>query len=331
MSPRKSRCLALLVLASALLLCSTESLAEGRRRTHRTRFREKVSAGSSTRHLHVGGLDRTYLLNIPRGLSKNKPVQLILAFHGGGGDSGQFASMTNLSKRAGKSGFVVAYPQGFGNSWNAGNCCGPALAGNIDDVAFVRAILTDVGHLLKIDSQRVFATGFSNGDMFSYRLACEMSDRIAAIAVSSAPLDLPPNVPANVPAATGLPTCAPRRPVPILHVHGLADTFAPFEGGPSVDPNVGILPSIPATIEFWVARNGCTNETRVSFHHGAASCVTHPNCQAGTVVTLCTIELMGHQWAGGEVIDQPLFGPGSNALIATKFVLDFFRAHPMPH
>jgi polyhydroxybutyrate depolymerase len=328
MTSRKSRCLALLILASALLLCSTGSFAAGSRRTHRrTRLRKKVSAGSSTRHLHVGVLDRTYLLHIPKGLSKNTPAPLILAFHGGGGDSRQFSQTTNLSKRAGRSGFVVAYPQGFGNSWNAGNCCGPAQAGNIDDVAFVKAILTDVGHVLKIDSQRVFATGFSNGDMFSYRLACEMSDRIAAIAISSAPLDLPP----NVSATTGLPPCTPLRPVPILHVHGLADTFAPFEGGPSVDPNVGVLPSIPATIEFWVGRNGCTNQTQVSFHHGAASCVTHPNCQAGTVVTLCTIEHMGHQWAGGKVIDQPLFGPGSDALIATKFVLDFFRAHPMPH
>jgi polyhydroxybutyrate depolymerase len=276
--------------------------------------------------LRVNGLDRDYLLCIPKGLSKNSAVPLILAFHGGGGDSDQFAEITNLSKRAGDFGFVVAYPQGFGRSWNAGDCCGPAQRRGVDDVAFVRALLDDLESLFKVDQQRIFATGFSNGDMFSYRLACELSDRIAAIATSSAPLDLPP----NVPASPGLPRCIPRRPMPVMHFHGLADAVAPFDGGVSSDPIVGTLPSIPATMKFWVEHNGCTNETQVTFRNRGATCVTHQSCRDGSLVTLCTIEGMGHQWAGGQVIDEPDFGPGTNDIVATNLIVDFFRSHPMP-
>ena len=178
-------------------------------------------AGEQLRHLTVNGLRRSYLLHMPSSLDPGTPAAVILAFHPGFATAQGFAENTGLSARAGRAGFVVVYPQGYERSWNAGDCCGPALRQGIDDVAFVRGILVDLVSAINVDPQRIFATGFSNGAKMAYRLACELSEHIAAIAA--------------VGAATSMSdsACRPTRPLPVLHFHSLADRFAPFQGGPA--------------------------------------------------------------------------------------------------
>jgi polyhydroxybutyrate depolymerase len=244
---------------------------------------------------------------------------VILAFHGGLSTPKLFAGVTNLHERAGRVGFIVVYPEGYRRSWNAGDCCGQAKEQDIDDVAFVRAILEDLASVVNVDPPRVFATGSSNGAMLSYRLACELSDRIAAIAASAGPMALPDSA------------CNPTRPVPVLHFHGLADEYAPFNGGPSKYEPAGVRRSVPGTIAFWVRRNGCTDETD-SYTQGSATCITHPNCRDAAEVELCTIEGMGHQWPGspprGWWLERKL-GPGTHDISATDKIVEFFVEHAM--
>jgi polyhydroxybutyrate depolymerase len=283
-----------------------------------TQGREPLQRGDSTRHLSVKGLERSYLLHIPEGLDLNNPAPVILAFHGGGGTPESFAQNTDLSERGGSAGFIVVYPQGFGRSWNAGDCCGPAQRRGIDDVAFVRALLDDLESLFKVDQQRIFATGFSTGGKFSYRLACELSDRIAAIATVSAGISLSPA------------ECHPTRAVPVLHFHGLADKYAPFQGGRSASKLAGEQRSIPETIELWLSRSGCKGDKKITYQSGAATCVTYSRCRDGADVTLCTVQGMGHQWPGGSTVQGGEMGANTTDISATEMVLKFFRSHPMP-
>lgn len=128
--------------------------------------------------------------------------------------------MTGLNNEARARRFVIAYPDGFGKSWNAGGvCCGEANSQRVDDVAFIRAPMDRLNKMYPIDSARVFVTGFSNGAMMAYRLACELSDRVAAIV--------------SVSGTLRIEDCHPARPVSIWEMHGTADSIVPYEGDPS--------------------------------------------------------------------------------------------------
>jgi polyhydroxybutyrate depolymerase len=123
--------------------------------------------------------------------------------------------------------------------------------------------------------------------------------------------------------------CNPTRPVAVMHFHGLADEYAPFNGGPSKYKPAGVRRSVPESIALWVQMNGCSNETTVTYKKGAATCITYSNCRDETAVTLCTIEGSGHQWPGGKV-QLPSLGPGTSDISATNKLIEFFQAHPMP-
>ncbi len=292
--------------------------------------RQQLVAGEYTRQITVAGRERNYLLHIPSGLDRVKPVPVILAFHGGGSKPQAFAALTRLSERSGALGFVVAYPTGYRRFWNAGNCCGPPLNQGVDDVAFVRAVLDDLASVVNVDLQRVFATGFSNGGMMTYRLACELSDRIAAIAVNACSL--------------GVPTCNPTYPVPVLAFHGTDDTFSPYHGGRGTAMGFRMVQmGAPETIRRWAQWNGCTGKSEVTYKKGAATCISYADCRQAATVTLCTIKGMGHQWPGHSFEISPegarklglpeafsRLGPGTNDLDATDMLLTFFQRHPMP-
>lgn len=278
----------------------------------------RQQAGEYLRHLTVHGLRRSYLLHIPSNLDLGTPAAVILAFHPGFATAQGFAENTRLSSRAGLAGFVVVYPQGYGRSWNAGDCCGPALRQGIDDVAFVQAVLADLASVIKVDPQRVFATGFSNGAKMAYRLACELAERMAAITAVGAAMSMSDSA------------CRPTQPIAVLHIHGMTDRWGPFQGGPSSHPPAGEQRSIPETMRFWLRQNGCTAETRVTYRRGAAMCTAHPNCQEDAQIILCTIERMGHQWPGGRVVFPRIFGPGTTDISATDMIVEFFLSHPMP-
>lgn len=275
------------------------------------------TAGEIERQLTVGGLTRTYFLDVPPNLDRSRPAPLILAFHGGGGPVKSFAETTQLADRGTRAGFVVAFPVGVEKTWNAGDCCGVAFERRIDDISFVRAMIDDIATVIAIDRARVYATGFSNGGKLSYRLACELSDRIAAIA----------------PSGTSMPAtdCKPVRPVPIIHFHGGADRFAPMAGGQGALASTGEHVSVPDAIKGWEARNACpVAQPRTTYNQGTATCSTVAGCGQGAEVTFCVASDAGHQWLGGRPVLPRMLGPGTTDISATDRLIEFFQAHPMP-
>lgn len=179
------------------------------------------------------GLARKYRVHVPRGYDeseKAKPFPAVIYLHGGGG-SIRAAYNDGMDKASDRLGFVLIVPAGTGPipeillTWNGGawgpgkleSCCAYAYDHHIDDVGFISRVIADAQVRFRIDENRIYATGISNGGLMSYRLACELSGTIAAVASVASP---------------GTPSsCSPARPVPILHIHGTADPCAPYDGG----------------------------------------------------------------------------------------------------
>src|SRR5690349_10772024 len=131
------------------------------------------------REVQAGGLTRTYTLCVPAGIVPGRSLPLVLAFHGGGGDGAGMQRLTHFNDIAQRERFLVAYPDGIRRHWNDGR---HLEAAGVDDVAFVKALLDDVASFQPLDQQRVYATGMSNGGIFTHYLATKLGERLAAVA-----------------------------------------------------------------------------------------------------------------------------------------------------
>ena len=190
-----------------------------------------LGPGDHSQTLRHDGLIRSYLVHVPRKYDPQRPTPVLLVFHGAMTDAAITVRLTGINEKADREGFMAVYPNGTGRiehmlTWNAGNCCGAAEWNKVDDVGFTRAMLDDLAKVANVDTKRVFATGISNGGMMCYRLASELSDRIAAIA--------------PVAGTMGLATCNPKRAVSVMHFHGTDDKFVPFKGGTS-EPSLALI------------------------------------------------------------------------------------------
>src|SRR5439155_27285679 len=182
---------------------------------------ESLKAGDHERSLTWEGSARSYQIHIPPNYDPAKPTPLVLALHGASMDAPTLERFTGISAKADQAGFIVVYPNGTGPgqillTWNAGAFPGMLSKRKVNDVGFQGKVLDDVATVANVDAKRVYCTGLSNGAMMAYRLAAEMSERIAAVAA--------------VAGTMVCDECKPKRPVPILHFHGTKDSLVPFEG-----------------------------------------------------------------------------------------------------
>jgi polyhydroxybutyrate depolymerase len=272
-----------------------------------TRMVPSLKPGDSKRIVLVDNLKRTYLLHIPPGLTNGRPVALVFIFHGYSDTAQNEQRQTGFNDIADKAGFIVVYPVGSGPtgalSWNALGCCGFAQEENMDEPAFIRRMIVDLGTITTIDPKRIYATGLSNGGFLSYRLACEMSDTFAAVA--------------PVAGALLSPACQPAQPVSVIAFHGLIDEVVPFAGG---QLRTGIpFPATEQTIATWVQLDGCSTPTK-SEQTAILTHTAYSSCKDGSAVELYALKNVGHAWP-----DQK-----KDAVPASQIIWDFFAAHPKP-
>lgn len=282
-------------------------------------------------------LKRTALVRVPDQVAERRPLPVVLNFHGGAGNAVSQQRYVHMDAIADREGFIVVYPNGTGVlqdrllAWNAGTCCGMAVREESDDVGYVRALLDELARRLPVDSARVYATGLSNGAMMSYRLAAELSDRIAAIA--------------PVAGASAMPRFRAKRMVPILHVHSIDDPRAPYGGGlgppfPFTNVRVKHRP-VEETLSEWAAFGGCNPKAELrDERHGAsgtsraehtARLYVYTGCRDGTEVALWRLTGAGHVWPGGELDFLPrLLGPGTDVIDANEEIWRFFRRYQLP-
>ena len=285
-----------------------------------------IAPGDHRRSLKVGEIERNYLLHVPPQYDADSPMPVVLAFHGGGANAEQMVRFCGLNDKADEAGFIAVYPNGTGRleralTFNAGNCCGYAMRNKIDDVEFVRRLLDDLASAASIDKKRVFATGMSNGAILCYRLASELSDRIAAIAPVAGPI--------------GTATCEPKRPVPVMHFHGTDDEFAPFQGGVGKRSLSGTdFYSVDYTIEAWVKANGCPAEPVVTDEPDNADDGTtverrtYSPGKEGSEVVLLVIKGGGHTWPGRDP-RLAMLGKSTRDISANDLMWAFFERHAL--
>ena len=133
-------------------------------------------------------LKRTFNIHIPSFYNKSVQVPLVIALHGRGGNGWSMILLTRkgFNKLADKDGFIMVYPDGIELNWNDGRmdeeANDRAHRENIDDVGFISALIDTMIKDYNINPKRVYVTGISNGAIMSYRLACELSHKITAIA-----------------------------------------------------------------------------------------------------------------------------------------------------
>ncbi|HEX3235658.1 MAG TPA: PHB depolymerase family esterase [Gemmatimonadales bacterium] len=265
------------------------------------------------RTLRVNGQERSYLLYVPSGHRSDQPAPLVLVFHGGGGRGRGMATHTGFSRLAEREGFVAVYPDGLGRRWNDGR----GFAASHDDVGFVRALLDTLQRGLSLDPRRIYATGISNGAMFSYRLACDLPGVLAAVAPVAGAL------PAQLEAG-----CAHTSPVSVLAFQGTADPLVPYAGA-GVAGTRGSVLAAERSIAFWAEVDGCTGPPGTTLEPDRVHDGTRvrrrefTGCREGRSVVLYAIEGGGHTWPGGPAAGR-IVGRVTRELDATEVIWAFF-------
>ena len=266
-------------------------------------------------------------------------LPLILNLHGGGGNARGYMQYTCMNDYADEAGFLVVYPNGSGErhdkflSWNAGSCCGYAYEHQCDDVGFIKTLLQVLPDRISYDMNRVYATGISNGAMMAYRLASELSDKIAAIAAVAGGAVFERNL--------------ADRAVPVLHIHSVDDTRALFKGGlgprfPMTDIRVN-HPNIENVIRLWVEHNNCSLipevEPAIIKHSGDINHSATRYCYSSSLLTesgknvevvLWKLTGAGHVWPGGmQDYMESFLGQSTDVIDANKEIWKFFSGYSL--
>lgn len=258
-----------------------------------------ISAFSQEFILIHDGLTRTYRLHTPADYHADSLYPLVINMHGLGSNAFEQEIYTAFNDVADSGDFFVAYPNGIDETWNISSTTGT------DDVGFISALIDTIDLQYNIDLERVYATGMSMGGFMSYRLACELADRIAAIA--------------SVAGLQAFYPCNPDRPVPVAQFHGTADQVVPYAG-------------VPSTISNWVNHNVCPatpeitdlpdidtndNSTVTVYYYGL--------CEESTEVILYTINNGEHTWPGASII----IGVTNQDIKASDEIWNFFKKYTL--
>ncbi len=286
--------------------------------------------------LEVDGIERRYLLHVSPNYEVAKPLPLVVMLHGMGGTALNSLHETGWSSKADSEGFIVVYPEATRpdptkppslrknpQAWNDGSGRFHAAEQNIDDVAFIAALLDRLSKDYAVDQNRVFVAGFSNGSSMAFRIGAELADRVAAIAPHS--------------GACWTETVSPASAVSVCYLTGTADTLNPIEGGfPKLalggkDQGGKPKPPIMSTITKWAKALGCGDAASEKTANGVRTLRYGPS-RAGAEVVYIAIEGLGHHWAGGKSqAPEFLVGKNTDKLKATDVIWDFFVTHPAMH
>lgn len=188
------------------------------------------------------GLSRSYILYVPQTYTPGEPAPLIINLHGYTSNAFEQMNYGDFREISDTAGFLIVHPQGtvdaFGNThWNV-NWAG---AGTVDDVSFIEALIDSLSAEYSINNEQVFSTGMSNGGFMSYKLACELSNRIAAIASVTGSMNV-----------NQTSSCSPQHPMPVMEIHGTADGVVPYNGN-------FLFETTENTIDYWVNVNQCNS------------------------------------------------------------------------
>lgn len=255
------------------------------------------------------GNPRDYIVHLPPSPGSNLP--LVFNLHGYGQTATAHQFYTQFDAVADTSAFIVVYPNAVGGVWDTVYPNSP-----IDDAGFISALIDTLADNYSIDITRVYSTGLSMGGYMTYRLACELNDRIAAVASVAGPM---PN--------SMLLYCDPVPTTPVMHIHGTADATVSYQGDL-------FYASVDSLIQYWVQKNNCLASPD-SFQfpdiNTADSCTVtkyhYGFCDDSTEVLLYKILNGGHTWPG--TFPFPSLGNTNQDIKAGVEIWNFFQKHQL--
>jgi polyhydroxybutyrate depolymerase len=268
----------------------------------------------------VDGVKREYLVYVPKNFDPAKKHPLVLAFHGGGGSAKRSLEFFGFNEVADTAGFLVVYPNGIKKGWNDGR---QVKKHTHDDVGFIRKLIEQLKKNYLIDANKIFATGMSNGGLFSFTLGLKLSDQIKAIA--------------PVCATIGMDTFNDYRPeysFSCLLINGTDDPIVPYNGGTVSVKFIkrGQCTPTDATLARLLSLNSCDQSPAVkSFpdtdkNDGCTAEKFVYNCGQGLEVQFIKITGGGHTWPGGkQYLGKRLVGNVCRDFQAEKEIWNFFR------
>ena len=234
------------------------------------------------------GIQRDYILYIPELYDGSSAVPLVLNFHGYGSNANEQMFYGDFRDIADTEGFLLVHPEGttfIGNQfWNVGF---PGISSTIDDVGFTEALIDELATLYTINLDRVYATGMSNGGFMSFLLACQLSEKIAAVASVTGSM-----------TQNTFNNCNAQLPTPVLQIHGTDDDVVLYNG------NTLSIP-IADVISYWVDYNNCettpSTTTLPDLDVSDGSTVEHSvyeNSDNGITTEHMKVIGGGHTWPG---------------------------------
>jgi polyhydroxybutyrate depolymerase len=256
---------------------------------------------------------RDYIVHLPTGYNASTYYPLVINMHGYTSNASQQEAYSQMDAVADTGKFIVVYPNGVSNQWNGGFGFNPT----VDDVGFLSAMIDTLKKNFSVDSTKVFACGLSAGGFMSYRLACQLPYKIAAIAPVSGLM-------ADSVRLFFQNNC----PVPLMYFHGTSDGVVYYNG------LSGSYVSVDSTIKIWVGKDAClttpvtTNMPDVNFSDGctATRYVYSPGQNSSEVIFFKIIN-GGHTWPGG--IPVPSLGNTNEDINASGEIWNFFRRHSL--
>jgi polyhydroxybutyrate depolymerase len=285
-------------------------------------YRAHGQSSASMEKIDVNGVERSYIVHVPQHRQQDA---LVLALHGGYGQASEMNGLTGFSQLADREGFIVVYPDGINHRWNDGR---ETIPDKVDDISFISKLIDRLVAQYRIDPNRVYVTGISNGGFMSLRVACDLSDKVSAIASVAASM-----------AENRLKICKPPQPVSVFLLNGTDDPIVPYGGGAVRHRGKfgygGEIISAPESAKYWADLDDCSKTPEDSTLADVRDDGTriestlYSKGQKDTDVLLYSIHGGGHAWPGGlQYLPAFLIGKTTRDIDGSAVIWKFFKDHP---
>lgn len=269
---------------------------------------------STVRTINVNGINRTYRLYVPAMYNGTKKVPLVFNMHGKTSSAQEQESYGDFRKIADTANFILVHPQGMPdelgvNTWNVNDS-----ELNPSDIDFISKLIDNLKLEFNINSNRIYMAGLSFGGTMSYKLACELSSKITAIACVSGTMNF-----------SQKDACNPTHIMPIMQIQGTADPIIPYDGSNN-------FLSMSEIVAYWAGINQCntsnpeiTSIPNISLNDGSTAKKNKFLNGSYGLIELYKVIGGGHSWPG-----SPFYIDVTNEdFYASKVIWNFFKQYKL--
>jgi len=271
---------------------------------------------SSYKIFEFEGSKRYYLIFTPESYTGTENLPLVLHISSYGWTPKQEMEYTKLNQVADSNNFIIVYPSSV-NNWNSGIGENPQWpTGDSNDVGFIDTFIDFLDSNYRIDLDRIYVTGYSNGGFMAYKLACQLSHRIAAIASVGGEI-----------STNTLADCNPLRTMPILQIHGTEDSWISINGATGLE-------SVEETLNFWIQYNDCQDTNTIAIEDidttddSTVEKISYSNCTDNSNIIFFKVINGGHTWPGAGPAGYPA-GNTNQDINAGIEIWNFFEQYSL--